>query len=62
MFSTDFIRLLEEQLGDPEEVSRLLNALENGSQPTSIRVNPHKCHPAPTGSDVNWCKWGRYLA
>ena len=62
MFSTDFIRLLEEQLGDPEEVSRLLDALENGSLPTSIRVNPHKCHPAPTGSDVNWCRWGRYLA
>ena len=62
MFSNDFIRLLEEQLGNPEEVTRLLEALESAPQPTSIRVNPHKPYPAPAGTEVAWCRWGRYLA
>lgn len=58
--NSDFVKLLGEQLPE-EEVAALLKALEEAPQPTSIRLNPHKPHPAPEGREVAWCRWGRYL-
>ena len=49
-------------MGDAE-VALLVDALCSGeSQPTSVRHNPHKGITAPTGTPVEWCKWGHYLA
>lgn len=59
--NSDFVKLLGEQLPE-EEVAALLEALEEAPQPTSIRLNPHKPHPAPEGRGVAWCGWGRYLS
>lgn len=60
MINPDFVALLREQLPE-EEVAALVASLESGTQPTSIRVNPHKPHTAPEGEAVAWCRWGRYL-
>lgn len=59
--NSDFVKLLGEQLPE-EEVAALLEALVEAPQPTSIRLNPHKPHPAPEGREVAWCRWGRYLS
>lgn len=63
MLREEFIALLGEQL-DEREVALLLDALDGASQPTSIRINPHKPHftaELPT-KEVPWCRWGRYLS
>ncbi|MBQ2247270.1 MAG: rRNA cytosine-C5-methylase [Tidjanibacter sp.] len=56
----DFKSLLREQM-EELEIERLVAALDQGAQPTSIRVNPHKPYPAPEGREVEWCGWGRHL-
>ena len=49
------------ELGDAE-VALLVDALTGQGQPTSVRHNLHKGVTSPTGTPVEWCEWGHYLA
>lgn len=59
IFPENFISSLSDAPGFDAE--NFLKAQQSSASPTSIRINPFKYQPTPTGQQVPWCADGFYL-